>query len=75
MQGFELLLARVRRQMQQCEIERVDVLRQIFDAETMNAIDVIDVPAVPSSHVAEQLRPAYLWRGNLLRCAEVRLAK
>ncbi len=74
-QGFELLLARVRRQMQQCEIERVDVLRQPFDAETMNAIDVIEAPAVPSLHVAEQLRPAYRWCGDLLRYAEVRLAK
>ena len=74
-QGFELLMARVRRQMQQCEIERVDVLRQPFDAEIMNAIDVIESPAVPSSHVAQQLRPAYRWRGNLLRYAEVRLAK
>ena len=74
-QGFELLMARVHRQMQQCEIERVDVLRQPFDAEVMNAIDVIDAPGVTSSHVAEQLRPAYRWRGSLLRYAEVRLAK
>jgi gas vesicle protein len=74
-QGFELLMARVRRQMQQCEIERMDVLRQPFDAELMNAIDVIDAPTIPSSHVAEQLRPAYSWRGSLLRYAEVRLAK
>ena len=74
-QGFELLIARVRRQMQQSEIERVDVLRLPFDAEIMNAIDVIEAPAVPSLHVAEQLRPAYRWRGDLLRYAEVRLAK
>lgn len=74
-QGFELLIARVRRQMQQCEIERVDVLRLPFDAEIMNAIDVIEAPAVPSLHVAEQLRPAYRWRGDLLRYAEVRLSK
>ena len=74
-QGFELLMARVNRQMQQCEIERVDVLRQPFDAEVMNAIDVIEAPGITGSHVAEQLRPAYRWRGSLLRYAEVRLAK
>lgn len=73
--GLELLLARVHRLMQQCEIERVDVLRQAFDAETMHAIDVIESAGVPSSHVAEQLRPAYFWRGGVLRCADVRLAR
>ena len=75
LQGFDLLVARVRRQMQQCEIERMDVLGKAFDAEYMNAIDMIEAPNVPKSHVAEQLRPAYLWRGKLLRCADVRLAK
>jgi len=75
LQGFELLVARMRRQMQQCEIERIDVVGKAFDAEYMNAIDMIDAPKVAKSHVAEQLRPAYLWRGNLLRCADVRLAK
>ncbi len=75
LQGFELLLARVRRQMQQAEIERIDVLGKPFDAEIMNAIDMIDAPTVAKAHVAEQLRPAYRWRGNLLRYADVRLAK
>jgi len=75
LQGFELLMARVRRQMQQAEIERVDVIGKPFDAEIMNAIDMIDAPAVAKAHVAEQLRPAYRWRGNLLRYADVRLAK
>jgi molecular chaperone GrpE len=75
LQGFELLMARVRRQMQQAEIERVDVVGKPFDAEIMNAIDMIDAPAVAKAHVAEQLRPAYRWRGSLLRYADVRLAK
>lgn len=74
-QGFELLMARVRRQMQQAEIERIDVLGKPFDAEIMNAIDMIDASSVPQAHVAEQLRPAYRWHGNLLRYADVRLAK
>lgn len=72
--GLELLLARVHRLMQQCEIERVNVLHQPFDAESMNAIDLIVDPQVPSAHVAQQLRPLYRWRSNTLRCAEVRIA-
>lgn len=72
--GLELLLARVHRLMKQFEIERVNVLNQAFDAETMNAVDMIHAPSVPSSHVAQQLRPLYLWRNKPLRCAEVRVA-
>lgn len=72
--GLELLLARVHRLMKQFEIERVNVLHQAFDAETMNAVDMIDAPSVPSAHVAQQLRPLYLWRNSTLRCAEVRIA-
>jgi len=72
--GLELLLARVHRLMKQFEIERVNVLHQAFDAETMNAVDMIYAPSVPSAHVAQQLRPLYLWRNATLRCAEVRIA-
>lgn len=73
--GLDLLLERVRRLMRQCEIERIDVHGQAFDPESMHALDVFEAPAVPRSHVAQQLRPAYRWRGKILRYAEVRLAK
>ena len=72
--GLDLLLARVHRLMKQCDIERVDVLHLPFDSETMNAIDLIVDPSVPSTHVAQQLRPLYRWRNKPLRCAEVRIA-
>lgn len=73
--ALKLLLARVHRLMQQCDLERVDVWHEPFDADMMHAVDVMEAPAVPSSHVAEQLRPAYLWRGKILRYADVRLAR
>ncbi len=72
--GLDLLLARVHRLMKQCDIERVNVLHQPFDSETMNAIGLIADPSIPSTHVAQQLRPLYRWRNNTLRCAEVRIA-
>lgn len=74
-QGIELLHARAQRLMQQCALERVDVVGQPFDAEWMHAVDVVVAPQTPSAHVAEQLRPAYRWRGKLLRYADVRLAR
>jgi len=74
-QGIELLHARAQRLMQHCQLERIDVMGQPFDAESMHAVDVISAPETPAAHVAEQLRPAYRWRGKLLRYADVRLAK
>jgi molecular chaperone GrpE len=73
--GLELLLQRVHRQMRQCEIERLNVLHQPFDANAMRAIDVVDHRSVPSGHVVDQLRPAYRRKGKIFRYAEVRVAK
>ena len=74
-QGLQLLLARVQRLMRECQISRIDVLGKPFDAETMNALDLLETESVPAGCVAEQLRPAYKWRGELVRFAEVRVAK
>lgn len=74
-QGLELLLARVHRLMGTCELQRVDVHGKPFDAELMQAVDVVEHSEVPSTHVAEQLSPAYRWQGRILRCAHVRVAK
>lgn len=73
-EGFSLLLARLRRLMKDHQIHRVDTLGEAFDAETMNAIGTVTTQQFPSGHVAEQLSPSYLWRGRLLRFAEVRVA-
>lgn len=73
--GLDLVLARLRRMMNEHDIERLDVVGQPFDASTMYAIGVIETADCPSGHVAEQLSPAYRWRGGLLRFADVRIAK
>lgn len=74
-QGLTLILARVHRIMNQTGLERMDVAGRAFDAELMFAIDTVECVHTPRAHVAEQVRPAYLWQGKLLRSAEVRLAK
>jgi hypothetical protein len=73
--GLELLQTRVTRLLTECDIVRKDVSGAMFDPENMNAVDSMTTDAVPSGHVAEQLKPAYLWRGDRLVCAEVRVAR
>lgn len=74
-EGLNLVLARLRRAMSEHRIERFDTLGQPFDATTMHAIGTIDSQDCPSGYVAEQLSPAYRWQGQILRFADVRVAK
>jgi molecular chaperone GrpE (heat shock protein) len=84
LEGLNLMLARLRRGMHERDIERIETQGKPFDAETMRAIGTIpardtatgNFAAVdcPAGHVAEQLSPAYLWHGRLLRFADVRVA-
>lgn len=75
LEGLNMVLARLRRAMRDQGIERCDVLGQPFDAETMHAIGAMAGTDCPSGHVAEQLSAAYLWHGELLRFADVRVAE
>lgn len=73
--GICLLLVRVHRLMSQNDLCRIDVAGLQFDSESMNAIELVQLGLCPSGYVAEQLRPAYLWRNAVLKTAEVRVEK
>ncbi|MFT5526813.1 MAG: molecular chaperone GrpE [Pirellulaceae bacterium] len=73
-QGLQLVVAQVRRVMQKQQIKRVETGGQPFDAETMNAIGSTRSSIHSAGHVAEQISPAYIWQGKVLRFAEVRIA-
>jgi molecular chaperone GrpE len=72
--GLNMVLARLRRMMNEQEIQRLDVLGEPFDAETMHAIGTVTTPDYAPGYVAEQLSPAYSWQDQLLRFADVRVA-
>lgn len=72
--GLNMIVAKLRRMMREQGIERLDVLGQPFDANTMHAIGAVTSTEYPAGHVAEQLSSAYLWQGQCLRFADVRVA-
>jgi len=74
-EGLNLVLARLRRVMKEQGIERLDTLGREFDANTMHAIGTIVTTDYSAGSVAEQLSPAYLWQGRVLRFADVRVAQ
>lgn len=75
MEGLQLVVSRLRRMMAERDIMRVDVIGKLFDADTMNAVSVVEFTQYPPGHVVEELSPAYRWRGQLLRFADVRVSK
>lgn len=74
-EGLDMVVARLRRMMRERGIERIDVEKQPFDANSMHAIGTMESTDCPAGCVAEQLSPAYRWRGKILRFADVRVAK
>jgi molecular chaperone GrpE len=81
LEGLRLMQQRVARVTADCQIERVETLGQPFDPNKMNALEAVpraspEATAAPAAgEVVEQLRPAYYWGGNLLRYAQVRIAR
>lgn len=74
-EGLSLVLSRLRQAMNEHQIERSDALGLPFDGATMNAIGTVDSSDYPPGHVAEQFAPCYHWKGQILRFADVRVAK
>ena len=74
-EGLLLVVSRLRRMMAERNIKRLDFVGKPFDAETMNAVSVVESTQYPAGHVVEELSPAYLWRNQLLRFADVRVSK
>lgn len=74
-EGYRLVQNRLRRLLHQNDVERIEVVGHLVDPNRMTVVDVTDHDEFPSGTVLEELRPGYFWRGQLLRYAEVRVAR
>ncbi len=74
-EGLRMLVDRIRHLLARHEIERVDTVGAMFDGRTMNAIESLESSEHPPGTVLRQFGPAYRWRGDLVRYAEVCVAK
>lgn len=73
--GYALSLRRVERLMPTLELEPLACLGEAFDPEIMEVVDVVGDSGEPAGTVVEEVRPGYLWRGRLLRFAQVKVAR
>jgi molecular chaperone GrpE len=71
-EGYDLILNRLRRTMNERSIVRTRCLGEPADPNRMTVIEVVgDLSRRPGT-VVEEIRPGYCWEGKVLRFAEVK---
>ncbi len=71
-EGYQLICARLRRMLSEQRIERLACLGRRVDPSRMKVIELVDAADVAPETVVDELRPGYVWRGQVVRYAEVR---
>jgi molecular chaperone GrpE len=73
--GLAMGLQRIERAIAECGLEAVMTVGQPFDAEQMEAIEVVTGSGRPPGEVVDEVRHGYRWNGRMFRFAQVRVAK
>jgi molecular chaperone GrpE len=73
--GYTMSLQRLDRALEQHGLERIACVGMPFDPEIMEAVEVVKDASRSNSAVIEDVRPGYRYRGQLFRCAQVRVAR
>lgn len=73
--GFAILRNHFAALLQQAGVESPVTVGQPFDPRTMKAVEVEETADVPADVVLEELSTGYCYRGQVLRLAEVKVAK
>lgn len=73
--GYAMSLRRVERVLPTLELEPLSCTGEMFDPETMEAVEVVGDTGLPSGTVVEEVRPGYRWRGKVFRFAQVKVGR
>lgn len=74
-QGQEITLKRLEQLLQRRQVFAIDCLGKPFDAHTMTTIAIGNDPRFDNAIVLEELRKGFLFDGQVLRLAEVKVNK
>ncbi len=74
-EGYELILDRLQRALTGQRLERIACLGRPADPHTMTVLEAVEDEGQPPGTVIEEVRPGYLWQGEVLRFAEVRATR
>lgn len=73
--GYQLICGRLQRMLAEHRIERLACIGQSVDSSRMRVVELVDAPGVAPETVVEEVRPGYVWRGLVVRYAEVRATR
>jgi hypothetical protein len=73
--GYVLTLDRLDELLGSLDVREIDCAGQPFDPRYMNAVDVQETSEAPEGTVLEVYRPGYVWKGELFRQPEVKVAR
>jgi len=74
-EGVRLSLRRIDRLLAERSIVAIETLGRPFDPRLAAAMSTVEDPAVADGIVVEEIRPGFLWQGEVLRSAEVIVAR
>lgn len=73
--GQEITLKRFEQWLQRQSVYPVNCIGQLFDAHTMNTLEIGHDPQLENGIVLEELRKGFLYKDQVLRLAEVKVNK
>lgn len=74
-EGYRLTLDRIEETLQSYGVYEIECLDQSFDPHLMNAAEIETTSRIPDGSVTEVLRAGYRWNGDVLRTANVKVAR
>ena len=73
-QGYDIFMTHTDALVRQAGLTRIEVLHAPFDPARMSAVVAEPDARWPKNTVIEEIAPGYLWRGELLRVAQVKVS-
>ena len=73
--GYRMGLQRVQRALEQVGVTVLTTVGEPFDPEQMEAVEVVAESGESAGTVVDEVRRGYVWRGQIFRYAQVRVAK
>ncbi len=73
--GYSMSVNRLERNMQEQNLQLIPTVGREFDPELMEVVEVIADAERATTEVIEEIRRGYLWKGQVFRYAQVRVAK
>jgi molecular chaperone GrpE len=75
MQGYTLALERLEATLEELGVREIESAGEAFDPQRMRAVAVEETDGAAHGTVLEVVRPGYVWRGEVYRNAEVKVAR